>query len=549
MNFIHTHYIRLVTFLLVGILFCLHPICAQVIADDNMDKIFSSIDFKIVYYPNEAHEELDSLKRSFGITDRKNYQGYLDYISAQLLFSSLDVDSSLVKIELAISFFTRLENKRWLTKSQFFLGRIAETSGLMEQAKINYYKAISLASNNENREKGFSYLGIARCKRELEEPFEEEFRSGILLLGKSKKEEIRLYARFMSQLFDLSSSESPSVLNTVAFRYLRLGLFEYAVNVYKVIANSFNAQEQYDSAHYYCDKAMDICESHEVGKLIIPALYQSKGFLYYKQKNYGVAETYFRRSLDLYKTNNQSSRMLYTYKYLHKIDVAKGNYSKSYDDLNEYLKLTLETSSIEKVRLAKVLEINNKVDLMKSQLVQLKIEKKASEFMLYLVVVITIVIIGGLGIYIYLYQKHRKAKIEEINKEFHNLLIGIGEKKLLEHRLNKGVKRKDDDEIPLQTLSSLLVEEGDLGDSFDNCYMETINLFTDAFPQLTKTEIRYSVMICLKLPMEIIAKVQNVQISSIRKAKQRIRIKLKVSDNLEVFLQEVREKQISDLAI
>ena len=40
---------------------------------------------------------------------------------------------------------------------------------------------------------------------------------------------------------------------------------------------------------------------------------------------------------------------------------------------------------------------------------------------------------------------------------------------------------------------------------------------------------------------------QNVQPSSIRKAKQRIRAKLNVESNIEDYLQEYREKQIKDM--
>ena len=74
--------------------------------------------------------------------------------------------------------------------------------------------------------------------------------------------------------------------------------------------------------------------------------------------------------------------------------------------------------------------------------------------------------------YVYLYQKNKKAKIEELNKEFHNILIGIGEKRLLEHRLKDKLKANDLINMDIKTDTINGVSE--MADSFDSCYMETI---------------------------------------------------------------------------
>ncbi len=527
---------------------CLSVDSQEVVRED-MDHVFSKIDFNSIYYPIKAKEQLDSVKRAFSSEQSLMYNGYLDYIHAQFLYNEMKVDSSLHFVEKAISYFASKEDKIWLSRCQFLLANIAETTGLYEQAKINCYEAIKLGEGLDETIVGVAYLAVARCKMALSEEFESEVIEGVSILKQNKNFEVRMYADFMEQYFRLKELDVPEKLNLLATKYLEKDMYDRAVNVYKLIASSYHSQVQYDSAHVYCDRAIDISEEDDVGHLILPALYQFKGVLYFKQQKYNIADVYFSKSLELYKEYNQSNRMLYTYNYLHQIDIAKSNYRQAYFNLQEYIDLVEKTTSSEKIRMAKVLEINNKVDLMKSQLVQLKVEKKASEFMLYLVLVITVVVLAGVGVYVYLYQKSRKAKIEELNKEFHNLLIGIGEKQLLEHRLiasthtTEITKRQEP-----KVFVSNGVEDGDISGNFDSCYMETINLFTGSFPQLTKTEVRYAVMICLKLPIEVISKVQNVQPASIRKAKQRIRAKLNVDDNLGDFLQEFREKQISDLA-
>ncbi|WP_066628975.1 hypothetical protein [Labilibacter marinus] len=524
---------------------------SQELSKDEIERAFVEIDFNTIYYPEKAKQQFDSIRGVLTSDKQSEYIGYINFLTAEMLFKDLKVDSSLLLVESSIGMFTSQDNRVWLAKCQHLLGRIAEATGLMEQAKINYYEAINL-SDETNGWVGSAYIGIARCKRVLGELFMEDLTLGIKYMSESDRREFVLYARLIKEIFNLGAQGAPDRLGEVADEYLALEMYDRVASVYKMIASSYNIQSEFDSAHEYCDRAIGLCEVNETGGMILPALYQFKGVLYFRQSRLNVAGVYFERSLKMYEINNQPNRMLYAYNYIHQIDVAKGNYKRAYRNLQEYNDLVEKTTSSEKVRMAKVLEINNKVALMKGQLAQLKTEKKASEFMLYLVLVITIVVLLGVGVYIYLYQKSKKAKIEELNKEFHNLLIGIGEKQLLEHRLNssQNLSRKDRKELSFVDSSGLSVaSEGGIGDSFDSCYMETINLFTDSFPQLTKTEVRYSVMICLRLPIEVIAKVQNVQPASIRKAKQRIRTKLDVKDSLEDYLQEFRERQISSLAV
>jgi len=511
-----------------------------------LEHFFLQLEFKSSYYPQKAKQELNLLLKESSDKDLTRYTPHIEFIKAQFYFNDLQMDSSLNHLEKSISYFSSEENKLWLAKSQLLLGQIAEVSGLFEQAKINYYESLKLFKGFEDDNIGLAYCGIARSKKALHEIYDEDLDRGIDVLKVSKHEEIRLFGEFM-QCWDILKEEvAPQRLNDLAKKYIERGLYERAVNVYKILASRYFAKKQISQAVESCDKAIDLSKTYEVGELIIPALYQFKGVLMYHKDKLALSQDYFEKAISLYKSHGQENRIPYALDYLHKIELKKENYQMAYKYLDEYNKINKEIIVSDKIRLAKVLEVNNKVELMKSQLAQLRVEKKASEFMLYLVIVITIAILGAVSVYVYLYQKNKKAKIEELNKEFHNILIGIGEKRLLEHRLKDKLKANDLINMDIKTDTINGVSE--MADSFDSCYMETINLFTDAFPQLTKTEVRYSVMMCLKLPVEVIAKVQNVQPSSIRKAKQRIRTKLDVDGNLENYLQEYREKQISDLS-
>ncbi len=510
---------------------------------DIIDSAFQEIEFDAKYYPKIVKNQLDSLILSIPEDKYLNYRGYVDLINAITLDKDMESDSALHYLESALSFFTFNENKVWLGKCYLHLGELEELSGLYEQAKINFYEVISLYGENKSDDVGLAYLGLGRCKKVLHEDLEDELQMGISILENSDKIEYSLYAQLMSAFFNLQDVETTGKLKFIAKEYQGLNLQNRVVTIYKLIASSFQGQQNYDSAHYYCDKAISLCQESFVADEMIPALYQFKGFLFYNQKMYEKAKLYLLESLGLYDSYNQTSRSKYALNILHQISHKEGDFKTAYKYLIRYQRIVEEQSSEEKIKLAKIMEINNKVDLLKSQLARLKVEKKASVFVLYLIIVIAIVILGSVGVYFYNYQKQKLQTIKELNKEFNNLLIGIGEKQLLEHRLGQKSRKK-----VAQVFEKSQTPDGDIGQSFDHCYMETINMFTNNFPQLTKTEVRYAVMLCLKLPAEVIAKVQNVQPSSIRKAKQRIRTKLEIADNLEQYLQEFREKQMSNLS-
>ncbi len=508
----------------------------------NRETTFCSVEFNSHYYPQKAQRQIDSLKVNIPKDQISNYQGYFDLIHAQLMSQTSGADSVLNYMESAISFFTLHKNDLWLARCYFHMGEIAEVSGMFEQAKINFYDVISLIGNQHSEVVGLAYLGVGRCKNALQEKVDDEFSIGISVLEKSNRLEYRLYAEVMKAYKKLKDKDTPTNLLPIAKVYDDLGLLKRVVSTYKLIASSYKAQQKYDSAHYYCDKAISVCEYYKIGNQFLPALYQFKGVLYYSQKYYTDAKVFLLKSLDLYNENNQQNRSVYALNYLHEISYLENDYEKAYEYLSKYQYLNEKEASSEKVNQAKVLEINNKVSLLRRRLAKLKADRRASELFFYLIIIFITAVLGVVILYFINYQKRKKKLIDELNKEFNNLLMGIGEKQLLEHRLSIQNQQKVQ-----MAFEKNQIPESDLGHSFDSCYMETINMFTESFPSLTKTEVRYAVMLCLKLPVEIIAKIQNVQPSSIRKAKQRIRTKLDISDNLDQYLQNYREKQISEV--
>lgn len=82
--------------------------------------------------------------------------------------------------------------------------------------------------------------------------------------------------------------------------------------------------------------------------------------------------------------------------------------------------------------------------------------------------------------------------------------------------------------------------EENLKKSFQTCFKENIQFFSENFPSLSDSEIVYALMFALGYSNETIALIQNIQVSTIRKIKQRMRQKLGLKNdaNLESFFEK-----------
>lgn len=108
--------------------------------------------------------------------------------------------------------------------------------------------------------------------------------------------------------------------------------------------------------------------------------------------------------------------------------------------------------------------------------------------------------------------------------------------------LNKGVHGVSS---PREIITS---NKENLKETFEAAFRENIQIFSENFPTLTYSEIIYAVMFALHYSKDTIARIQNIQLSTIRKIKQRIRKNLELENdaNLEILFEKYTNGVISE---
>ncbi len=155
------------------------------------------IEYDLHFYSQQAEIKLDSIIQNFSPQMKDEFDGQLAFLSGLLEYKKGNIDSSLTLLDKSLIKSLHQDNVKIQAKSQMVLGWIAEGTGFWEQAKINYYITIQLLNNTSYKETGWAYLGVARCKKNLKEPFYEEAEQGIRILKEIGKKELVLYADYL----------------------------------------------------------------------------------------------------------------------------------------------------------------------------------------------------------------------------------------------------------------------------------------------------------------------------------------------------------------
>lgn len=239
--------------------------------------------------------------------------------------------------------------------------------------------------------------------------------------------------------------------------------------------------------------------------------------------NFNEASAYLQKALELYDKYNLIERKYYAYTYLRRIAVKRKNYHLAYEYFEKAADALRQTRSIDKARVAKLMEISSDIHQLKALIAKLKLQRKISILLMVLGLIIIFLIIR-------LIIKSNELKQERLrrkNTELQNLVIGMNEKILMQRRLGNSFETPNSTSKTISTLC----------DKFDESYRETLNLFLMEYKMLTNSEARYVLMFALGLNNDTICAVQSVQKSAVRKAKQRICNKLSIAPNqdLEVY--------------
>ncbi|MBI9063134.1 MAG: hypothetical protein JEZ14_14220 [Marinilabiliaceae bacterium] len=441
-----------------------------------------------------------------------------------------EMDSALVYLEKALISWTQQEEFLGQAKCHLILGWISEGAGFWEQAKGDYCKTIQLTQSANCKETGLAYLGIARCKQILKESVRDEIEMGISCLRATGKKEFALYADFSGFMFGDKNEEAANHLKSVADEYMSLKLGNNAASVYKLLARYCMNQGQLDSSKEFLDKAIGIYDESYSQISLMPGLKQFKGVLFFQEKDYEQSRQSLLESIKWYDKLGKEGQKYFAYKYLYRIDTLQGNYQRAIYYQSRAFESFKTARYKEKQLMAKVAEVDVKVLLMRQTIDRLEYTNKMNGILYCSAIVLILLVLLVIFQLIRGRYRNEQQREQERTRQFQNLLVGLGEKRLLQQRIAESS----------DVISSDPVLSASLSDDFSVCYIETIREFGRSFSQLSDTEIRYAVMFALNLSGDVISEIQNVQMAAIRKVKQRIRQKLELDNDrsLELYFQQ-----------
>ncbi len=491
----------------------------ELIGQNNYNATLKAIEEKVYYYPQQAERMLDSLLQQRPIEIENDHRGDLNFLQGFIAYHKGEMDSALNHLETALMTFISQEKPKGQGKCYLLMGWISEGDNYLEQAKIYFYETIRLLNNQPGANTGLAYLGIARCKKILNETFSDDLNKGVEYLNTVGEVEFSLYAQFTYLMFNVNELGSTQKLLEVADSYLKIGLDNKVPNVYKILASYYRQIKKPDSALIYVDKAIRSFDNSYPGESLIPALHQLKGNIFYAQKDFENARKQYLLSLKLYESHGQMSHSFYAYHGLYNLDLKGGNYKGAVENLAKVNKYRNQANINQKQRMAKMIETTARVDLLNEQVLKFKKQKQRLFFSLALLSAIIVIIL----LIVFFKGREKKQKRKSLNADFQSLMALYNERlraiELLENNREDLLKYQD------EHLSAR---------NIDDLYPELFRLIYENFNKLSKTELDYALMFTMDFPENEIAKLQNIQQPSIRKVKQRIREKLNLDSNIDL---------------
>ncbi len=271
------------------------------------------------------------------------------------------------------------------------------------------------------------------------------------------------------------------------------------------IANKYYNENKFDSALFYSNLAIKAYRPDNFGKSILSRTIQLKAKIFYEQNLLDSALTYFNKVKDFYVVNNAPNMQYYPYWYISRIDTIQGNFEKAFKDYNSAIYYKNKLNNDKDRREAKLSEISSVIADLKFNLLENK--AKNQRYLLYWISSISLIIIFSLAFSLFLFKKQRKVIIK--NRELQNINNNMEEKLLvLQEQKNS---------------SFAFVKSDSPATNYAFVYNETLKKLRNKFPDLNNSQLMYALMFAQNMSNDMICELQNVQSSSIRMARLRIR--------------------------
>ncbi len=469
---------------------------------NNKQQLLKEINANIYYYQQISANKLDELICNHKLTEEEinrtlYYKGILNY------YKELQ-DSALLYLEPATHYYSQKGNNVMHAKCLLGLAWIANATGYSNLALSNYLKVTEIIKDSSNLDLGNAYLNIALHYYDREKPYKDFLSKGFSISDNYGDVPHKLFAQYISCLIN-NSPNIYSELNYLAKEYEKKGFKNKSANMLRSIANKYYNENKFDSALFYSNLAIKAYRPDNFGKSILSRTIQLKAKIFYEQNLLDSALTYFNKVKDFYVVNNAPNMQYYPYWYISRIDTIQGNFEKAFKDYNSAIYYKNKLNNDKDRREAKLSEISSVIADLKFNLLENK--AKNQRYLLYWISSISLIIIFSLAFSLFLFKKQRKVIIK--NRELQNINNNMEEKLLvLQEQKNS---------------SFAFVKSDSPATNYAFVYNETLKKLRNKFPDLNNSQLMYALMFAQNMSNDMICELQNVQSSSIRMARLRIR--------------------------
>lgn len=271
-----------------------------------------------------------------------------------------------------------------------------------------------------------------------------------------------------------------------------------------------------------------------------------KAKIFINENNLNEAESILNKVIVISEKNDQSTLLLNAYTGLIKCLTGKEEYQQAYIVMTKLRRIERKLNDDKKVLSSLLVEAKYRDKSRSEEIQRLKYR------------LLRISVVGTIGILLILFvvlfwrrkrirdrsrqEQELKQVLTRIHRE-HEMVDSIQSQ--LERLMKKeGGKLKDKLKIISVKLDELKIVDSERDQflaTFDSFFESSYRKLSSLNEDLTRTDCRYALLFALGLSSHAIAKIGGIKTESVRKIRQRLKVKLKldVSDDLKIYLDDL----------
>lgn len=438
-----------------------------------------------------------------------------------------------------------LNTKDWINyyKTLSSIGYHLETNGEFEEAQKNYKEAITFfKKNNENASLISTSINLGN----------------LISQTKGSKEGLKIFTDLLENK-SINQAQQSKIFYNISLNYYD--------------------QKDFLNANKYITNAINLTQNNKNTDLLID-LFSWKAEYLFQLKNYSEANSYYKKALVLANKYNDLPFQKSIYRNLIEINIKQNNYDSISKWINNLDEIEIELDNRKEIDIKEKFELEKKLELQKKINLETELnffKSKNQQMVLIYVIIIGLIFISLLSTSYYYYKKNAIKSLKLSKSKEINLLRQSEIEKLEKIKIKDELKKQKREMLSslifirnlntevdkiIQNIDQIHQKSVITKDDIDKLKNEIINrsnkqiekinfdsklikthkkFFSDLLnlhPDLSNNELKILAFLRVGLTTKEIADIQNVTIEAVRKARYRVRKKLKLEsdESLEQYL-------------